>query len=134
MHLQSYLFFDGKCEEAINFYKSALGAKVNMMMRYKESPEPTQGKVDPNKIMHASLQIGKSDLMMSDGHCTGQPTFKGFAQSIGTTDPSEAERIFKALSEGGQVQMPMTKTFFSPAFGMVTDRFGVMWMVIVDRD
>ena len=134
MHLQSYLFFDGKCEEAINFYKSALGAKVNMMMRYKESPEPTPHKVDPNKIMHASLQIGKSDLMMSDGHCTGQPTFKGFAQSIGTTDQGEAERIFKSLSEGGQVQMPMTKTFYSPAFGMVTDRFGVMWMVIVDRD
>ena len=134
--LQSYLFFDGRCEEAIEFYKKALGAEVEMMMRFKDSPEPPQPGTcgapgSENKIMHASLKIGDTSVMASDGQCNGKPSFQGFSLSLTVPDEAEAERLFKALSDGGQVQMPLTKTFFSPRFGMVADRFGVSWMVLV---
>jgi len=128
-----YLFFDGRCEEAIEFYKKALGAQVEMMMRFKESPE--QSMVPPDggdKIMHASFRIGDSTVMASDGRCLGQPAFQGFGLSLTVRDEAEADRVFGALSDGGQVQMPLTETFFSPRFGMVADRFGVCWMVIVE--
>jgi PhnB protein len=131
MQVQSYLFFDGRCEEAIEFYRGALGARPGQLTRYKESPEPTQippGSAD--KVMHASVRIGETEVMMSDGHCTGAPEFKGFGLTITAKDGAEAQRLFGALSNGGKVQMPLAKTFFAEHFGMVTDKFGVMWMVI----
>ena len=135
MQVQPYLFFDGRCEEAIEFYRNTLGAEVTMLMRFKDSPEPQQpGMIPPgaeDKVMHANLQIGDSTLMASDGRCLGQPSFQGFALSLTAPDDAEAERLFAALADGGQVQMPMSKTFFSSRFGMVADRFGVGWMVIV---
>jgi PhnB protein len=135
MKVEPYLFFDGRCEEAIEFYRKSLRAEVEMLTRYKDSPEPPQpGMVPPgseNKIMHATLRIGDSIVMASDGHCQGKPSFNGFGLSLTAANEAEAERLFGSLADGGQVQMPLTKTFFSPRFGMVTDRFGVMWMVIV---
>ncbi|HKB82140.1 MAG TPA: VOC family protein [Burkholderiales bacterium] len=135
MLVQPYLFFDGRCEEAIEFYRSKLGAKVEMMMRFSDSPEPhPPGMVPPGsekKIMHSSFRIGETVVMASDGHCLGKPSFGGFSLSISVPNDAEAERLFAALGEGGQVQMPMNKTFFSSRFGMVADRFGVSWMVIV---
>ena len=136
MHVQPYLFFDGRCEEALEFYKQALGASVQMLMRFDESPDaPPPDKVAPGsgrKIMHASFTIGDTEVMASDGHAKGQPEFKGFSLSIRTRSEAEADRVFGALAAGGQVQMPLGTTFFSPKFGMVTDRFGVGWMVMVD--
>ena len=135
MRVETYLFFNGRCEEAIEFYKKILGAEVTMLVRFKDSPEPPQpGMVPPgseNKIMHASFRIGDTTLMASDGHCTGQTNFQGFSESLTVANEAEADQKFAALAEGGQVQMPLTKTFWSPRFGMVTDRFGVGWMVSV---
>jgi PhnB protein len=134
MQIQPYLFFDGRCEEAIEFYRGAVGAEVTMLMRFKENPEATAGCMPPgaeDKVMHASLRIGDATVLASDGRCTGQPSFQGFALSLTASDADEAERLFAALGNGGQVQMPMAKTFFSPRFGMVADRFGVSWMVYV---
>ena len=136
MPVTPYLFFDGRCEEAINFYKKALGAEVGMMMRYKESPEPTPpGMVPPgseNKIMHACLRIKGAAVMASDGCAQGKPKFEGFSLSINAKDEAEADRTFAALADGGQVRMPLGKTFFAKRFGMVADRFGVGWMIIVE--
>jgi PhnB protein len=133
-----YLFFDGRCEEAIEFYRKALGAEVDMLTRFKDSPEPQQpGMVPPgseNKVMHANLRIGGNQVMASDGRCGGKPHFDGFALSLGVGTEAEADQRFKALTDGGKVQMPLTKTFFSPRFGMVTDRFGVTWMVMVQAE
>jgi PhnB protein len=127
-----YLFFDGRCEEAIEFYRQAVGAEVLMQMRFKESPDTNScAPGNGEKIMHASLRLAGSTVLVSDGRCTGNPTFQGFALSVTATTPEEAERIFGALVEGGQVQMPLTQTFFSPRFGMLADRFGVSWMVYV---
>jgi PhnB protein len=137
MQVQPYLFFDGRAEQAIEFYKSRLGAKVEMLMRFKDNPEPPQpGMVPPgsdNKVMHACLRIGDTAVMASDGHCTGKPSFQGFSLSLNAKDEAEAKRLFAALADGGQVQMPLAKTFFSPSFGMVADRFGVSWMVVVEQ-
>jgi PhnB protein len=124
------LLFDGLCEEALDFYGKALGAKVTMLMRFKDSPEPTTVHVSDNKVMHASFRTAETELMASDGRCGGQPGFQGFALSLSVPTEAEAERLFTALANGGQVQMPLAKTFFSPRFGMVADRFGVLWMVI----
>ncbi len=134
MPVQPYLFLDGRCEEALAFYRQALGAEDVMMMRFKDAPDPAACPPDPanaNKIMHASFRIGGSEVMASDGRCQGQPKFEGFALSLTAPDEAEAERLFNALAEGGQVQMPLAQTFFSPRFGMVADRFGVSWMVYV---
>jgi PhnB protein len=135
MRVETYLFFDGRCEEAIEFYKKTLGAETTMLMRFKDSPEPLQpGMIPPgseNKIMHVSFRIGDTMVMASDGRCTGQANFQGFSLSLTVANEAEADRKFAALAEGGQVQMPMAKTFWSPRFGMVTDRFGVGWMVSV---
>jgi PhnB protein len=132
MAIEPYLFFNGNCEQAIEFYKKAMGAEVVMLMRYQESPEPPPpGKIPAgwdNKIMHSTLRVGNATLMASDG-CSEGPNFKGFSLSLTTANESEATRVFGALSEGGQVQMPLGKTFWSPCFGMITDRFGVGWMV-----
>ena len=135
MLLQPYLFFDGRCEEAAEFYRRALGAEVLTLLRHKDCPEtPQPGMVPPgseNKVMHMSLRIGDATVMASDGRCGGKPSFQGFSLSLTVRDAAEADRVFAALAEGGQAQMPLGKTFFSPRFGMVTDRFGVSWMVIV---
>ena len=135
MHVQPYLFLDGRCEEALEFYRSTLGAEVTMLMRFKESPEPPQpGMVPPgsdNKVMHSSFRIGDTTLMASDGRCLGKPAFQGFSLSLTVPNDAEAERLFAAHGAGGQVQAPLTKTFFSSRFGMVADRFGVSWMIIV---
>jgi PhnB protein len=132
MQVQPYLFFDGRCEEAIEFYRSKLGAEVEMLMRFKDSPEPHQhAPGTDNKIMHASVHIGNTTMLASDGRCLGQPNFQGFALSLTAANDAEANRLFTALGEGGQVQMPLGKTFFASSFGMVADRFGVSWMVYV---
>jgi PhnB protein len=134
MDLQPYLFFEGRCEEAIEFYKRAVGAKVEMLLRFKESPEKeacstAAGMED--KVMHSTLHVGDAMLHMSDGHCQGAASFQGFSLSLTVATEAEADRLFAGLSEGGQVQLPLTKTFFSPRFGIVADRFGVSWMVMV---
>jgi PhnB protein len=135
MLVQPYLFFDGRCDEALEFYRRTLRAEVTTLMRFKDSPEPHQpGMVPPgseNKVMHTSFRIGDTTVMASDGRCLGKPSFQGFSLSLTVPNDAEAERLFAALGDGGQVQMPMTKTFFSSRFGMVADRFGVSWMVIV---
>jgi len=135
MRVEPYLFFEGRCEEAIDFYRKALGAEVTMLMRFKDSPEPPAPGICPpgsqDKVMHANLRIGDTMVMLSDGRCQGKPGFQGVSLSLAVPDDAAAERAFTALVEGGQVQMPLTKTFFSPRFGMVADRFGVSWMVIV---
>ncbi len=135
MQVQPYLFFEGRCEEAIEFYRSALGAEVTALLRYKESPEPSPpGMIPPgsdDKVLHASFRIGDSTVFASDGMCGGAPSFQGFSLSLSAANGAEAERLFAALADGGQVQMPLSKTFFSPHFGMVADRFGVGWMVLV---
>ena len=135
MQVQPYLFFDGRCEEAVEFYKKTLGVEVTMLMRFQDSPEPPQpGMVPPDsghKVMHTSFRIGETTVLASDGRCQGAPGFQGFSLSLTVPTEAEAERLFGALGDGGQVQMPMTKTFFSPRFGMVADRFGVSWMVYV---
>ena len=136
MPVTPYLFFNGRCEEALEFYRSALGAKVDMMMRNKEAPEPPPpGMLPPgseNKIMHATFHVGDATVMASDGRCDGKPAFQGFSLSLTARNEGEAQRLFGALANGGQVQMPLAKTFFSPSFGMVADRFGVPWMVYVE--
>lgn len=133
MKVQSYLFFDGRCEEAIEFYKKTLGAKMEMLMRFKESPDPESSPPGGgDKVMHASFSIGETSVMASDGHCLGKPEFKGVALALTVKSEADAETVFKALSDGGQVQMPMGKTFFASRFGMCADRFGVSWMVITD--
>ena len=134
MQVQPYLFFDGRCEEALDFYRKSLGAQVDMTMRYKESPEPPPpGMVPPgyeNKIMHSSFRVGDSTVMAADD-CTGHPKPQGFSLSITVPDEAQADKVFGALAEGGKVTMPLSKTFWSPKFGMVDDRFGVHWMVNV---
>jgi PhnB protein len=134
MQVQPYLSFDGRCEEALNFYRRALGAEVEMLMRFRDSPEPQQHAPEAaDKVMHASLRIGDAKVMASDGRCTGKPSFQGFALALEPANEAEAQRLFGALADGGQVQMPLAKTFFSPCFGMVADRFGVSWMVHVPQ-
>lgn len=133
MLIQPYLTFNGRCEEAVNFYREALGATVEMMMRFEESPDPMPpGMLAPGfekKVMHSSLRIGDAVLMASDGMGHEPMAFKGFSLSITVADPAAADKAFNALGAGGSVQMPLGKTFWSPYFGMLTDRFGVAWMV-----
>jgi PhnB protein len=132
MQLQPYLFFDGRCEEALDFYKKTVGAQVEIMMRWKDSPDKSMcTPANENKVMHSCVKIGDTSMMASDGRCEGKPDFKGFALTISAKTEAEADKTFNALADGGKVQMPMTKTFFSPRFGMVADKFGVGWMVLV---
>lgn len=132
MKVQPYLSFEGRCDEAIEFYKKAVGAKVEMLMRFKEAPD--QSMMSPgsaDKVMHAALRAGDATLLMSDGRCTGSANFHGIALALSVPTEADAERVFGALSEGGKVNMPLQKTFFSPRFGMLADKFGVGWMVLV---
>ena len=134
MKVQAYLNFDGRCEEAIEFYKKAIGAEVVMLLRVSDSPEQPPGGITPgteNKIMHACLRIGGSSVMASDGYCQSKQTFGGITLSLSVKDEAAADRAFNALADGGQIHMPLTKTFFSPRFGMVADRFGLGWMILV---
>lgn len=134
MKVEPYVFFNGRCEEAIAFYQQALGAEVTYQIRMNEAPDPPPPGAIPagfeHKIMHANLRIGDTSLMVSDGNSDMQPSFKGFTLSLGVADAAEAERTFQALAQGGTVKMPLGKTFWSPAFGMLEDKFGVGWMVI----
>jgi len=135
MQVQTYLNFDGRCEEAIEFYRKVLGAEVEMLMRLKDSPEPpAPGAVPPgseNKVMHTAFRIGDTTIMASDCHAGGKPNFQGFSLSLQVKKEADVDRIINALADGGKVQMPVAKTFFSPRFGVVSDRFGVSWMVLV---
>ena len=136
MQIQPFLLFNGRCEEALDYYRQALNAEVGMLMRYKDSPEPPPPGMLPvgseNKIMHATFSVGTTLIMASDGHCTGQHNFQGFSLSLTVADAAQADRFFNALADGGQVQMPLEETFWSPRFGMVADRFGVSWMINVE--
>jgi len=132
MEVTPYLFFEGRCEEASAFYKKAVGAQVLMQMRFKEAPDQSgcpEGGAE--KIMHMTMKIGDSLVQASDGRCSGTQGYQGFALSLTPANDADAEKYFKALSEGGQVQMPLTKTFFASKFGMLADRFGIMWMIYV---
>jgi PhnB protein len=132
MHLQPYLNFDGRCDEALEFYKNALGAKVDMLMRFKDAPDKSM--ISPgseNKVMHSRFKVGDTVVLASDGRNTGKPNFHGIALSISADTEADAEKIFNGLAAGGQVQMPLGKTFFSAKFGMLQDKFGVGWMVLV---
>jgi len=133
MQVQSYLSFGGRCDEAIAFYKQALGAEVEMLMRFKDHPEPKPPQMTAafdDKIMHAQFKIGDTVVMATDGNSQGDEGFKGFSLALSVATPADAEMRFKALSDGGEVRMPLMQTFFSPCFGMVSDKFGVTWMVM----
>ena len=139
MKVEPYLMFEGRCEEALDFYRSALGAQVKVLMRYKDNPDPAgaPGCADGSgsgptseMVMHAEFSVGQTTLMASDGMGSGKASFQGISLALSPTSVADAERLFHALADGGQVQMPLAKTFFSQAFGMVADRFGVPWMVV----
>ena len=132
MPVQPYLIFEGRCEEAIEFYKKALGATVEMLMRFKEAPD--QSMISPGsaeKVMHAAIKVGDSAVLMSDGRNTGKASFQGFSLTLYAKDAAEADKMFNALAAGGEVRMPLDKTFFATRFGMLADKFGVGWMIIV---
>ncbi len=136
-----YLFFDGRCQEALDFYRTALGAEITGLMRFKDNPDQegcagSPGGLPPHmadKVMHASFRIGHSTLMASDGMCAGKTRFEGVSLSLALPSAAEVDRLFAALAQGGQVQMPLAATFFAERFGMVADRFGVSWMLIAER-
>src|ERR1041385_8309006 len=135
--IQPYLFFEGKCEEALEFYKRTIGAEILGLMRFKDSPEPPPPGSPPvpgDKGLHATFRVGNTTIMASDGQCAGKSAFQGFALSLNVTTPAEAERAFGALGAGGEVRMPLMKTFFSPRFGMVADRYGITWMIYMAPD
>ena len=137
MQNQIYLFFDGRTDEALEFYKKTLGIEVEMLMRFKDAPGPDDPNCPPppkpDAVMHSSFKLGGQQIMASDGHGGGKPEFKGFALTLAVKSEAEADRLFAALSEGGQVQQPLIKTFFSPKFGMLADKFGMNWMVLVEQ-
>ena len=139
MKVEPYLMFEGRCEEALDFYRRALGAQVKLLMRYKDNPDPagapgcadgSGGGPTPEMVMHAEFSVGQTTLMASDGMGSGKAKFDGISLALSPASADEARRLFDALADGGQVQMPLAKTFFSQAFGMVADRFGVPWMVV----
>jgi PhnB protein len=134
MVVQSYLFFEGRCEEALEFYKKAVGAEVTALMRNSDSPD--QSETPPgmeNKVLHCNFTVGETQLMASDGMCSGTPKFQGVSLAITVSDVSQAERMFTALAEGGLVQLAMHETFFAERFGMVADKFGVSWMIMAEK-
>ncbi len=138
MQIQPYLFFDGRCEEALDYYRTTLGAEVMAVMYYKDHPDQNDAEAclpanwTATSVMHASFRIGETIVFASDGMCGGQSNFEGFSLSLTTDDKAQAGRLFSALAETGNVVMPLEETFFSPAFGMVQDRFGVSWMIYVE--
>ena len=138
MHTIPYLFFEGRCEEALKFYEQALGARIGMVMKYQDSPDkPPEGMLPPNsgdKVMHAEMQVGQSRVFCSDGGCTGRSTSGDFSLALSVKTAAEVDQFYNALAEGGTITMPLGQTFFSPRFGMLTDKFGVAWMVIVEQE
>ena len=136
MFVQPYLYFEGRCEEALEFYRGALGAQVTMLMRWKDAPQPTEPGMRPhapeNKVMHAAFRVGDTEILASDGQSQGRPTFQGFALALSTFNDAETDRLFGALADGGQVLQPLTSTFFTSRFGMLVDRFGVSWTLLTD--
>ena len=135
LSVQPYLFFNGRCEEALNFYRDAIGADTQIVMRFKDSPQPHKDHMadQGDKVMHATITIGETMLMASDGQCEDGVKFEGFSLAINVPDESEADRVFNALAKGGQVHMPLAPTFWAPKFGMLADKFGVGWMVSVQH-
>jgi len=136
MNIQPYLSFEGRATEAIDFYKNALGAKVDVIMHFKDAPAEMKAQMSPqsmDKVMHAALKIGDTQVLASDGRCTGKPAFSGISLTLNAANNAEAEKLFSALGSGGQVTMPMAETFFAHRFGMVADKFGVNWMVIAPK-
>lgn len=134
MHVTPYLFFEGRCEEALDFYKKAIGITPGMMMRYGDSPEPHEGMtIDKNKVLHAAFKLGDNTVFCSDGFAHGPPKFEGFSLAIEAENKGEVETKFKALSDGGQVIQPLIETFFAHSFGMLKDKFGVSWMLSVSK-
>ena len=134
MNVQTYLFLDGRTEEALAFYKKAVGAEVTMLMKFRESPDKSQ--IPPgadDKVMHAVFRVGDTPIMISDGMNNGRPKFEGFALSVNANDVAEAQKYFNALLDGGEVTMPLAETFFAKSFGMLKDKFGVHWMVIAPK-
>jgi uncharacterized glyoxalase superfamily protein PhnB len=134
MAVQPYLNFEGRCEEALDYYRTALGAEVKMLLRFADGPQGGQSMVPPGsekKVMHAEFRIGDTTLMASDCFCTGKPSFQGVSIALGPHDDAEAKRLFDALADGGKVSQPLTKTFFASSFGVVADRFGLSWMIAV---
>ena len=133
MQLQPYLFFNGRCDEAVEFYRKAIGAEGIELLRFKDSPDPVPPGTIPagfeNKVMHGVFRAGDTTVMVSDGQQTTPASFHGFSLVITVPNPAVADRMFMALAEGGEVRMPLGKTFWSPRFGMLTDRFGVGWMI-----
>jgi PhnB protein len=130
MRVEPYLDFEGRCDEALEFYKKAVGAEVTMLMRFGEAPDKSMMTPGTEKkVMHASVKIGDSLVMASDGRNTGKTNFGGISLTITANNDADAKRYFDALSAGGQVQMPITKTFFASSFGMLADKFGVGWMI-----
>jgi PhnB protein len=128
--LQPYLSFEGRCEEALEFYRKSIGAEVTVLLRHRDSPDPGGSAPDSlDKVMHASVRIGESTVLASDGRCGGKPNFQGIWLALTAPDEADAQRLFDALADGGKVQLPLTRTFFSPRFGIVTDCFGVSWMI-----
>ncbi len=137
MQVQPYLFFNGRADEAIEFYCTKLGAEVTKIMRFNEMPEADKGVISPgseNKIMHAGLRFGPSEVFVSDGMNSGETNFEGISLSLSATDNAEAERLFGLLAEGGKIQMPMEETFFAARFGAVEDKFGVSWLVMAAKN
>ena len=131
MQIQPYLFFEGRAEEALEFYQKSLGAKVEAVIRYKENPDPKHNPPNSgDKVMHCNFRIGDTQVMASDGNCSGKPSFQGFSLTFNAKDEADAKRRFNALAEGGQVNLPLSETFFAKSFGMVADRFGLNWMVM----
>lgn len=136
MDVNPYLMFNGRCEEAIEFYKSAAGATDAHMIRFSEAPPNAGGpgpRPPPEKIMHANFRIGDTTILASDGECGGTTRFDGFSLSINAGSDAEAKKVFDALAKGGQVRMPLAQTFWTSSFGMLTDKFGVGWMVSVEH-
>jgi PhnB protein len=131
MNVQPYLSFEGRAQEAIDFYKSALGAKVDMVMHFKDAPPEMQTSPESkDKVMHSAFHIGDTQVMATDGQCSGKATFSGITLTLNAASTAEAEKLFNALAQGGKVNMPMSETFFAHRFGMVADKFGVGWMVL----
>ena len=134
MQVQPYLFFDGKCDEALEFYKKAVGANPTMLMRFKDAPDKSM--ITPgteNKIMHAAVDIGATKVLMSDGRCQGNTNFQGFGLAISAKNEAEADKMFDALGVGGQVTMPMAKQAWGDEFGMCVDQFGIDWLVNISQ-
>jgi PhnB protein len=133
MRVEPYLYFNGRCEEAVEFYRRAVGAEITVLARFKDNPGVPAPAGAADKVMHAALKIGDTTVLASDGQGEGTPSFKGFSLSLTADRDSEADRMFAALSDGGKARLPLTSTPFASRFGMVADRFGVLWTIVANE-